>query len=71
MRRGAAVSATGHNGQSEAIHSPEECARTVVSLISLNIDRGRLDCGDLMLAQQRMRSLGLKEFRRPTQCANL
>ena len=31
MRCGAAVSETGQTGQSEDIHSPEECANTVVS----------------------------------------
>src|SRR4249919_2418466 len=30
MRCGATVSATGHTGQSEDIHSPEECASNVV-----------------------------------------
>ena len=34
MRCGAAVSVTGQTGQSEEIHSPEECASTVVSWIS-------------------------------------
>ena len=34
MRCGAAVSLVGHTGQSEAIHSPEECASTVVRLTS-------------------------------------
>ena len=33
MRCGAAVSATGHTGQSDETHSPEECARTVVRRI--------------------------------------
>src|SRR6266702_4806282 len=33
MRCGAAVSASRHTGQSEAIHSPEACARIVVRLI--------------------------------------
>jgi hypothetical protein len=32
MRWGWAVSATGHTGQSEAIHSPEACASIVVRL---------------------------------------
>ena len=31
MRCGAAVSETGQTGQSEDIHSPEECASMVVS----------------------------------------
>ena len=31
MRCGAAVSETGQTGQSEDIHSPEECASRVVS----------------------------------------
>src|SRR5437870_2324686 len=30
MRWGAAVSLTGHTGHSEEIHSPDECANTVV-----------------------------------------
>jgi hypothetical protein len=30
MRRGVAMSARAHTGQSDAIHSPEACARTVV-----------------------------------------
>ena len=34
MRCGAAVSLTGQTGQSEEIHSPEECASTVVSRTS-------------------------------------
>ena len=32
MRWGLAISAMGQIGQSEAIHSPEACARTVVKL---------------------------------------
>ena len=32
MRRGLAVSAMEQTGQSEEIHSPEECANTVVRL---------------------------------------
>jgi hypothetical protein len=32
MRWGLAISAMGQTGQSEAIHSPEACARTVVKL---------------------------------------
>ena len=34
MRCGAAVSLTGHTGQSDEIHSPDEWARIVVSRIS-------------------------------------
>ncbi len=33
MRRGVAVSLTAHTGQSEAIHSPEACANTVVRVM--------------------------------------
>jgi hypothetical protein len=33
MRWGVAISATRHTGQSEAIHSPEACASTVIKLI--------------------------------------
>ena len=33
MRWGAPISATGHTGQSDDIHSPEECASIVVSRI--------------------------------------
>jgi hypothetical protein len=33
MRRGVAVSLTAHTGQSEAIHSPDACANTVVRVM--------------------------------------
>ena len=53
MRCGAAVSDTGQTGQSEDIHSPEECANTVVSLdeASLLVDRGGLNHRYFMLAE--------------------
>ena len=48
-----AVSQMAHTGQSEEIHSPEACARTVVRLTvpARLVDGGGLHGGDLMLAQ--------------------
>ena len=53
MRCGAAVSETGQTGQSDDIHSPEECASMVVSWIEacFLFDRGGLNHRDFMLAE--------------------
>jgi hypothetical protein len=52
VRCGVAVSAMAQTGQSEAIHSPEAWARTVVKFTACRlVDGGGLDRGDLVLAQ--------------------